>query len=126
MISSLKILVSQGYHSGGAGYVLSREALRRFYDAHQPPFPLCSNDGGSEDVEIARCLRKQGVFPGVALDPHRRDLFHPLPFSHHFRGLFPGWLFLIAENPVRKVSEQLIRLMLMIMRVASVGLRWLC
>lgn len=103
----LQVLVPEGYHSGGASYVLSRESLRRFSQAHLSGSSFCRKDGGAEDVEIARCLRGLGVSPGRSLDEHGRELFHPLPFSHHFRGMFPDWLHIIAENPVRKVSDLL-------------------
>ena len=83
--------------------MLSREALRRFYRAHHDPQSHCVKDNGSEDVEIARCLRAQGVVPGRSLDEHNRELFHPLPFADHFLGRFPDWLHWIAENPPRMV-----------------------
>ena len=100
-----QLFVPKGYHSGGASYALSRESLRRFSQGHLSGNAFCVRDGGNEDVEIARCLRNLGVSPGRSLDEHDRELFHPLPFSHHFRGLFPDWLPAIAENPVRKVSD---------------------
>jgi hypothetical protein len=84
--------------------VLSREALKRFYDAHQDPISNCRKDGGSEDVEIAKCLRLQDVYVGKSLDKENRELFHPLSFADHFRGSFPNWLISYAENPLRSVS----------------------
>ncbi|UJR27208.1 hypothetical protein I4U23_008504 [Adineta vaga] len=98
---NFKILVSKGYHSGGAAYVLSREAVRRFYEAHHNPNSKCRKDGGAEDVEIAKCLRREGVYPGKSLDDHNRELFHPLSFTDHFYGSLPNWLEKNAENPLK-------------------------
>lgn len=97
--------MDKGYHSGGGSYVLSRESLRRFYDAHRDPAMKCRKDGGSEDVEIAKCLRTKGVYPGKSLDQQNRELFHPLRFETHFRGSFPNWLRRYAENPLQKVQR---------------------
>ncbi len=84
---------------------MSREALRRFHQVHQSPDQTyCQKDFGSEDVEIAKCLREQGVRLGKSLDEKGRELFHPLTFHDHFHGSFPDWLKQYAENPVQSVS----------------------
>ena len=90
--------MSKGYHSGGGGYVLSREALKRFYQAHKNPNTTCVKDGGAEDVEIAKCLRTQGVYPGKSIDKYNRERFHPAAFTSHFIGPVPDWLHSYAEN----------------------------
>jgi hypothetical protein len=69
---------------------------------------MCEEDEGLEDIEIARCLREQGVQMGKSLDEHNRELFHPLTFVEHFSGKFPAWLKFYAENPLQSVSYFLI------------------
>ena len=104
---NFKVIVFKGYHSGGGSYVLSRESLRRFYEAHQDPKSGCRKDGGAEDAEVAKCLRTKGVYPGRSLDAQNRELFHPLSFYDHFHGNFPDWLRQYAENSLRTVSDLL-------------------
>jgi glycoprotein-N-acetylgalactosamine 3-beta-galactosyltransferase len=96
--------VPLGFHSGGAAYVLSREAVKRFYQAHHEPNTNCSKDGGGEDVEIANCLRKKGVYPGKSVDEYNRERFHHLSYSSHFNGRFAEWFLEYAENKPIAVS----------------------
>ncbi|XP_037809511.1 glycoprotein-N-acetylgalactosamine 3-beta-galactosyltransferase 1 isoform X1 [Lucilia sericata] len=79
-----KPFVKQGYMSGGAGYVLSKEAVRRFVEQAIPNKKLCRADNdGAEDVEIGKCLEKVNVIAGDSRDHQARGRFFPFVPEHH-------------------------------------------
>uniref|UniRef100_A0A6A7G1M1 Glycoprotein-N-acetylgalactosamine 3-beta-galactosyltransferase 1 n=1 Tax=Hirondellea gigas TaxID=1518452 RepID=A0A6A7G1M1_9CRUS len=80
--------VKKGYMSGGAGYVLSREAVRLLVEEGLPNKKKCRGDSfGAEDVEMGKCLQNVGVVPGDSRDSEGRDRFFPFIPEHH---LIPG------------------------------------
>ena len=84
-----KPYVRQGYMSGGAGYVMSREALDRLVQRAMHDPQQCLRDGTSinqsiyyiEDVEIGQCLQSVDVLAGDSRDEHGKHRFHPFPPS---------------------------------------------
>ncbi|CAH0585912.1 unnamed protein product [Chrysodeixis includens] len=78
----------QGYMSGGAGYVLSREALDMFVNKALPSPQLCNaGDHGAEDAEMGKCLDKIGVRAMDSRDELQRGRFFPFVPQDH---LFPN------------------------------------
>ncbi|XP_076436661.1 glycoprotein-N-acetylgalactosamine 3-beta-galactosyltransferase 1-like [Babylonia areolata] len=85
-----KPYLRQGYMSGGAGYVLSKEALKRFVEVSLAKGQNCRGDaGGAEDLEMGKCLQNVGVIAGDTRDELGRERFHPFIPEHH---LIPGIL----------------------------------
>uniref|UniRef100_A0A182J4C7 Glycoprotein-N-acetylgalactosamine 3-beta-galactosyltransferase 1 n=1 Tax=Anopheles atroparvus TaxID=41427 RepID=A0A182J4C7_ANOAO len=78
-----KPYVKQGYMSGGAGYVLSKEAVKRFVE-DAIPSPHCRQDGdGAEDVEMGKCMEAVKVLAGDSRDSVGRGRFFPFVPEHH-------------------------------------------
>ncbi|KAL4219661.1 glycoprotein-N-acetylgalactosamine 3-beta-galactosyltransferase 1 [Mactra antiquata] len=83
-------LVKQGFHSGGAGYVISKAALKKFGDFGKKN---CNNGGVGEDVEIGKCFEKLGVEAGKSVDSQGRSRFHCFHPELHVVGQYPSWYF---------------------------------
>ncbi|XP_017075049.1 LOW QUALITY PROTEIN: glycoprotein-N-acetylgalactosamine 3-beta-galactosyltransferase 1 [Drosophila eugracilis] len=79
-----KPFVKQGYMSGGAGYVLSREALRRFVVEGIPNPKMClPGTVVNEDIEIGRCMENLNVTAGDSRDEIGRGRMFPFIPEHH-------------------------------------------
>uniref|UniRef100_A0A8C8VFA8 N-acetylgalactosaminide beta-1,3-galactosyltransferase n=1 Tax=Pelusios castaneus TaxID=367368 RepID=A0A8C8VFA8_9SAUR len=81
-----KPFAKQGYMSGGAGYVLSKEALRRFVEGFRTQ--ACSHTSSVEDLALGQCMEKMGVRAGDSRDAVGRETFHPFPPESHLTGKF--------------------------------------
>lgn len=99
----------QLYMSGGAGYILSKEALRRFIEEGLSNASLCKpGNVGDEDVEMGRCLINVGVRFGDTFDREGRYLFTPVYVNQM---LIPGvmdevdWYMQMMQKPSLQVSK---------------------
>ena len=97
-----KVIVKQGYASGGAGYVLSKEALRRLATQGSNK-SLCRQDGGAEDAEIGKCLMKLGVKLLPSVDRLGRSRFHYFDPGSHIHMGYPDWYLKYDANGAKKV-----------------------
>lgn len=82
------------YASGGAGYVLSQQALIDFGKdilSDDKKRRSCTFDE-AEDVNLAYCLARANVFVTNGLDDQRLERFHPMTFQEHFMGNFTRWI----------------------------------
>ncbi|CAH1779364.1 unnamed protein product [Owenia fusiformis] len=88
-----KTNVKQGYFSGGGGYVLSHEALKRFAEKGLKNATHCPPDGGSEDVQMGKCMEYLGVVAGDSRDAMGRSRFHCFTPHTHLNGDYPAWYY---------------------------------
>ena len=88
--------IKRKYQSGGAGYVLSNEALKRFGSALNSTFETCPNTG-VEDRDVGQCLRKVNVDMGHSIDGNK-ERFHVDSMQHHFKNINLGWLKGYSQN----------------------------
>jgi len=72
----------------GSGYVVSKEALRRFGTRRSQD---CSMDTGVEDRDMGQCLRHLGVKTADSRDSLGRSRFHCFTPETHVQGSFPDW-----------------------------------
>ncbi|XP_060086053.1 glycoprotein-N-acetylgalactosamine 3-beta-galactosyltransferase 1-like [Ylistrum balloti] len=78
--------VKQGFMSGGAGYVLSRQAVRyhvEFGNSSNYLNSTCANQNNGEDVQLGLCLELAGVKAGDTRDSEGKERFFPLGPEDH-------------------------------------------
>ena len=91
-----------GYNSGGSGYVLSREALKRFGPNHRKN-DNCDLDGQDEDVAIGRCMEALRVRVGNTADEKGAIRFLCFEIEKHLMGKLPQWLKLVDAYGAKAV-----------------------
>ncbi|OWF54304.1 Glycoprotein-N-acetylgalactosamine 3-beta-galactosyltransferase 1 [Mizuhopecten yessoensis] len=90
-----KPFVKQGFMSGGAGYVLSRQAVRSLVQYGNSTTSYLNSKCEpttfiGEDVQLGHCLEMVGVKAGDTRDSEGKERFFPLrPEDHIVRGNIP-------------------------------------
>ncbi|CAB3398017.1 unnamed protein product [Caenorhabditis bovis] len=82
----LKPYLKNGYNAGGAGYVLSRAALKIFADYLYSNSTACPDDI-YEDVGIAHCLESAGIFPEDTRNSNGQNRFNTFSPAETFHQL---------------------------------------
>ena len=113
-----KTLSKGGYMSGGAGYVMSKEALRLFGTKGKGVKACDVRSGASEDVQMGRCLTAVGVHPGDSRDSQKRARFLPLALRDFIQGRLPYWYHSYKKYNVAKVNIAVVNIV-----VVHFGLR---
>ncbi|KAL5277677.1 C1GALT1.2 family protein [Megaselia abdita] len=81
---NLKSSFKQGYMSGGPGYILSKEALKRLVTIGIPSRKYCTqSEEGAEDKEIGRCLQNLNVTAIDTRDRNGKGRMFPLAPGKH-------------------------------------------
>lgn len=80
--------VDYGYHSGGAGYVLTNQAMSRLVNYLKQNSTQSNELYQLEDIDMGNALRKLHVYPQKSVDDFGRERFHPLTLDDHYKGIF--------------------------------------
>ncbi len=92
--------VMGNFLSGGPGYVLSHEAMKRLLLKWRE---MAETFKGEEDVDVSRVLRSVGVYPLSSLDDKERERFHPFDLKQHYTMGLSVWAHIYAKYPLKFV-----------------------
>ena len=98
-----------GYMSGGSGYVISKEALKRLTNDQLKIDGNCHLSGkitAVEDMMIGWCLSKVNVLRGDSRDEYQRSRFLPLRTDDYFKDNMPEWFFKSSKYDVKLVVDE--------------------
>ena len=95
------------YFSGGAGYVLSKEALRRF---GQKQKERCRPQSSIEDLEMGKCMKELGVQLGDTFDHQGRSRFLSQPVERYIFG----------DLKVRQISSTILHFLMFVTTLSYV------
>ena len=96
------VTIDHGYHSGGAGYVLSNEAIKRLGAELVSNFSFCKNTQ-IEDIDVAGCLRIVKVYPEKSIDDDGAERFHPFHIKNHVLSHYPSGFLQYSANAIKLV-----------------------
>lgn len=93
------------FNSGGAGYVISNKVVRQFSENYMTNKNFCRNTTGSEDVDIAKCLKEMNVQVGDSRDELGLERFHPLSYESMWNITPKNRTYHHARFPLKKNSD---------------------
>jgi glycoprotein-N-acetylgalactosamine 3-beta-galactosyltransferase len=98
-------LINSPFNSGGAGYAISKHAVKLFSNEYQNNDKYCREVSGAEDVDIAECLKAIGVKPGDSRDQLGTQRFHPLAIEKMWSltGPFTNFTRYNSKYPIKTV-----------------------
>ncbi|OON19785.1 hypothetical protein X801_04344, partial [Opisthorchis viverrini] len=101
ILLNLQLRIEGGYFSGGAGYVLSREALKRIVEDSVDRHVNCpKNDENMEDVKMSVCGHAVGVKRYDSFDEDGKSVFCPTTISEPYLNINTT----ISEGDLEKVG----------------------
>uniref|UniRef100_A0A2C9LN20 N-acetylgalactosaminide beta-1,3-galactosyltransferase n=1 Tax=Biomphalaria glabrata TaxID=6526 RepID=A0A2C9LN20_BIOGL len=94
------------FYSGGSGYVMSKESLRKINEDGYAK-KLCDEDGSFEDYRMSKCMKVVGVPTVNTVDDQGRNRFNCLSMQSHLNGTYPPWYYKYDINGAKKGKDSI-------------------